>query len=192
MRHLLSLAFCLSVSGCFAIQTPQDQPPSPLLPTQSPTPSGTPTYRIALGAATFIAPGQQAGYSATANTGRSYRLVWTGDATNSGTYHEFSGSITVAGHFVSSTPGCTDGSCPLERDDWISAPYALDGGGERIDFDTYATTGVDGIDFVVDSDPVMFDVQIDGYDNAPLIFFTEAGTAATSNPTTIPFNLVSG
>ncbi len=184
MRTWCLLAFVCS-AGCFvADPTPTGGPP----PTPAPTPTSTPTYRIALGASTFISPGQQAGYSLTASGGHSYRLVWTGDANTSGSYHEFTGAISVGGHFVSTTPGCSDGSCPLESNDWISAPTSFPGG-EQITFDTFATVGIDGLDFVVDAEPITLDLQIDGTSYPDLAFFTAAGSGAVTTPASIPFNI---
>jgi hypothetical protein len=156
----------------------------------SPSPGPTPTYQIALGASTFISPGEQAGYSLTASAGHSYRLVWTGDANVSGSYHEFTGSITVAGHFVSTIPGCSDGSCALEANDWISDPTSFNGG-EQVSFDTFATVGTDGLDFVVDAEPITLDLQIDGTSYPSLAFFTAAASGSVTTPAAIPFNIVS-
>ena len=48
-----------------------------------PIPTGAPVHAVKAGAGTFIQPGLQAGYGIAANTGGSYRIVWTGDATGS-------------------------------------------------------------------------------------------------------------
>jgi hypothetical protein len=153
-------------------------------------PSPAATYRILPGAGTIIAPGQQAGYGITANTGSAFRLVWTGQAQVSGTYNEFWGSIYTSGTFQSVVPGCGDGSCPLEGDDYVSGiiPAA---GGERVDFDCFASTGIDGIDFVVNGEPAIFDFYIDNAQYPNLVFFpaTDNG-GAVSTVSVFPFGLV--
>jgi hypothetical protein len=134
-------------------------------------PQDTEIYRIQTGAGTIISPGQQAGYGITANVGGSYRLVWTGDAQSSGAYREFRGAVSTPGGFLQVTPGCAQGSCQLEADDVVANPVAIRGGGQAISFDAFTTVGIDGFDFVVDTEPVYFDLFIDGQRYPNLIFF---------------------
>lgn len=180
---VFSILAAASCAGCVV------QPaPAPVVVT---TPSGsgaTPLYTIAPGASTVVFPGQQAGYGITANTGGSYRAVWTGQAPTA--YNEFTGSVYTPGHFVSVSPGCGDNSCPLENGDVVNAPAAVSGGGEIITFDTFASDGLDGLDFVVSSDgePVELDLHIDGQLYPQLVFFP-ASDGTISSPSSIPFDL---
>ena len=114
-------------------------------------PVNAPTYRILPGAGTIIEPGTQAGYGITANVGGSYRLVWTGDGNQSGTYREFWGSVYTGGRFTSVSQGCAGGACTFGADDMVTAPAAAPGGGERVDFDSFAATGINGFDFVANN-----------------------------------------
>jgi hypothetical protein len=149
------------------------------------------TYHIEVAQSTIIAPGQQRGYGIAANTGGSYRMVWTGDAGATGLSSEFWGSVYTPGHFdpVHFYPGCRDNSCALESDDYISGINQVDGG-ERIDFDTFASTGTDGFDFVVDLEPVIFDLVIDGAQRPELVFFpVDASGTIQSGVSGFPFGL---
>ncbi len=150
-------------------------------------PVGAPVHTIKAGAGTVVDPGTQAGYGITANTGGSYRIFWTGDSQASGTYREFQGSIYTSGTFISENPGC-GGICALEAGDYVSQPI-LTGGGERIDFDTFATDGLDGTDFVVSTEPVYFDLLIDGVRYPQLVFYTDAILNTSASPADIPFGL---
>lgn len=143
-------------------------------------------YVIDAGAGVVIMPGVQPGYGVTANVGGSYRIVWTGDVAASGTYREFYGSVWTTGGFTNFVPGCTDGACALESDDYVSPPYTV-AGGVRIDFDTFATDGIDGFDVVALSEPVYFDLYIDGQHQSQLVFFSSGGQQ--SSPISVPFGL---
>jgi hypothetical protein len=129
----------------------------------------------------------QAGYGVTANLGGAYRLVWSGDAAASGAHREFRGSVYTPGSFSSLLPGC-GGACPLEADDFVSQPIGIPGG-ERIDFNTLATTGLDGFDFSVSAEPVYFDLLIDGARYPDLVFFPSSDTGTMVSPAAIPFGL---
>lgn len=185
MRTLTSLTLAaLFAGGCVVVHDnpppPHQQPP----PTTPPPATTIPTYGIDPGASTIVLPGQQAGYGITANVGGSYRVVWTGDTPTA--YTNFTGYIYTPGHFTVVNPGC-GGQCPIEANDYIYAPVAVQGGGEEIDFDTVATDGLDGLDFGTDAEPVTLDLLIDGVRYPQLVFFTSGGV--TSAPSTIPFAL---
>jgi hypothetical protein len=152
-------------------------------------PSGAVVHRILPGASTIVQPGAQAGYGITANTGGSYRLVWTGDAGASGTWREFWGSVYTPGRFLQIVPGCNGGICQLESNDSLTGAIQT-GGGQRIDFDAFAADGLDGFDFIVDTEPVYFDLIIDNARYPNLVFFpaTDNG-GAISNVAAIPFGL---
>jgi hypothetical protein len=154
-------------------------------------PQSTAIYRITPGANTNIEPGVRPGYGITANTGGVYRLVWTGQAPASSTSSRvFRGSVWTPGTFSGVTPGCNASACQVEQDDFVSTPVAVTGG-QRIDFDATTDTGVDGFDFLVDAEPVYFDLYIDGSRAATtLVFFPAADNGgAISPPGEIPFGL---
>jgi hypothetical protein len=181
MRTLSKLVFvALLAGGCVVVQDNNPPPPPP--------PSGPPTYRILPGAATVIAAGSNPGYGITASLGGSYRAAWTGEGSGI-TYNNFTGTIFTPGSFISITPGCSDGSCALESTDYVYNPTNVVGGGQQFQFDTVASLGVDGVDFVVSLEPVEFDLLIDGQRYPSLVFFTNTDTGAVSSPTEIPFDL---
>ena len=155
-------------------------------------PVGPATYRIYPGAGTSVAPGTQQGYGITANVGGNYRAVWTGDVAVSGQYSHFTGFIYTPGSFTFFDPGC-GGICPDEPNDTFYAPAPVAGGGEQIQFDTYATDGLDGLDFTVTLEPVEFTLHIDGYSDvqtaASTYFPSTDLNGAISSPATNPFNL---
>jgi hypothetical protein len=147
-----------------------------------PIPIGAPTYAIKAGAASIIQSGD---YAITANTGGAYRLVWTG----SNSAQRFYGSIWATGTFTSFTPGCSDNSCSVGASGAISSPVSLNGGGQRIDFDTVpGSVNRVGLDFAVSAQPVYFDLFIDGARVPTSVFFTDSG-GQLSNPGAIPFAL---
>lgn len=150
----------------------------------------TPVYAIARGLGIDgVRPGYDLGYFLTANTGNSFRVVWSGDAAGSRSYRNFTGSIWTPGNFTALSPGCVDGSCALESEDYVSEPY-VSGAGSRIDFDTLNGNGIDGVDFVVDALPVYFQLNIDGYANPMLVFFPATDNGGqVSNVGDIPFGL---
>jgi hypothetical protein len=151
-------------------------------------------YQVLGGAGAIVAPGAQAGYAITAAAGgSSFRLVWTGDGSVSGTYREFYGSVFTDGQFATVTPGCS-GACNFDPGGYLSQPYTVSGG-ERLDFDANNVNDLDGFDFVVTGglsgkgEPVYFDLFIDGGHLPMAIFFTDAATGQAAYPQTIPFGL---
>jgi hypothetical protein len=151
-----------------------------------PSSAGAQTYSVDPGASLIVAPGSQAGYGITANTGGTYRIVWTGEGGVTGTFNSFTGTVWTTGHFDSFTPGCSDGSCPLESNDSVGQPTAVTGG-ETIDFSATTSTGLDGFDFSVTVEPVYFELFVDGTHRPDLVFFSSGGQA--SNAGTDPFAL---
>jgi hypothetical protein len=149
-----------------------------------PDTGGAQVYHIDPGAGVVVQPGTQAGYGITANFGASYRIVWTGDGVTQ--YREFYGSLWTSGVFTSLSPGCEAQACPLGANDYVSQPYDISGG-QRIDFDTFATSGIEGFDFAVSLEPVYFDLYIDGQHYPELVFFSSAG--AQSSTAGFPFGL---
>jgi hypothetical protein len=152
-------------------------------------------YSIAGGAGALVVPGTQAGYAITAAAGgSSFRLVWTGDGSVSGTYREFYGSVFTDGQFTTITPGCS-GNCNFDSGGYVSQPYSVPGG-ERVDFDANNVNDLDGFDFVVtggamtNGEPVYFDLFIDGRYVPMAIFFTDAQSGQAAYPQSIPFGLV--
>lgn len=154
-------------------------------------PSTTAVYRITPGLGTNIEPGVRPGYGIAANTGGSYRLIWTGQTTApTAPYRVFRGSVWTQGTFSNVTRGCNASACPVESDDYVSTPVAVTGG-QRIDFDAVTDTGVDGFDFVVNAEPVYFDLYIDGARAATtlVVFPATDNGGALSPPGEIPFGL---
>src|SRR5262245_30422229 len=156
--------------------------------TPMPNPNTVTVYRIQPGASSQVMPGATAGYAITANFGGSYRIVWTGDAGVSGTYHEFYGTVWTPGTFSNLVPGCNGSSCPLENDDYLSQITPVQGG-QAINWDAFATTGIDGFDFVASAEPVMFDFFIDGQHYTNLVYFFNTDTQQITTTGTFPFGL---
>jgi hypothetical protein len=152
-------------------------------------PTGAPVSLIENGVGVPINPGGMAGYGITSNTGTSFRIVWTGDTGVSSVYREFWGSVWTSGTFDSFVPGCNGNACPLEADDYVSGPLAAPGGGERIDWDTFASTGLDGFDFTATAEPIYFDMFIDGVRYPQLTVFNDASTGALASAPALPFGL---
>jgi hypothetical protein len=160
--------------------------PHPALPPAT----TTTTYEVALGATTGVAAGTMVGYSVTAIAPNTYRVYWTGDArVNETGFREFAGSIWTTGRFLGVTPGCAADACPLEDGDWVSYAIAVPGG-QRIDWDTYASVGLDGFDVTTDGAPVLLDVFVDGVRRADLAYFPSADEGArVISPSSAPFGV---
>jgi hypothetical protein len=154
-------------------------------------PSTTTSYPVLVGGTVPIAPGTQAGYALTAPSLMSYQLRWTGDAAVAADgYKEFYGSAWTTGHFTSLTPGCVNDVCPLEEGDYVSGVETVTGG-ERIDWDTFASDGWDGFGFTTDTEPVYFDVFIDGNRLPELVSFPVGANATPTIPASSPFGVTS-
>ena len=152
--------------------------------------SEAPVYEVEPGASAPALPGVQAGYIITANIGRSFRLVWTGDSTQSGAYRRFTGIVTAQGGIVSMTPGCDGNSCRLEAGDTLTAP-SRDGSGESFQFDTIASDGIDGVDFVTGAGTVYFDLLIDGGRYPELVSMPSPAAAGQAvSVASIPFGVI--
>ena len=187
MRHALT---CLALASLTLTVGCGGSPPTRTLYTGGGTPGSAPIYRIqsAAGIPNDIL-GADGGYFITANTGGSFRLVWTGDVNQAPQYHHFTGSVWTEGHFTSLTPGCTLGFCPLEKDDYISVPHVTTGG-QRIDWDTFAADGFDGLDFVVDTVPIFIEPYVDDAAQPTLVYFPATDNGGqVSNTGAIPFGL---
>ena len=154
-------------------------------------PSSARGYTLLVGGTVPVGPGVQVGYALTATAPRTYQFRWTGDARVAGDgYQEFYGSLWTSGTFTSLTPGCVDDLCPLESGDYVSGIQTVSGG-QRIDWDTFASTGWDGFSFTTDTEPVYFDVYIDGARHPELFYFAEAPTGTTTTPASSPFAISS-
>jgi hypothetical protein len=182
--RLFVLFSALALVACTdAIVESTPHPASPELPPAT----ATTMYDVALGATTGVAAGTMVGYSITAIAPNTYRVYWTGDArVNATGYREFAGSIWTTGRFVGVTPGCAADACPLEDGDWVSNPIDVQGG-QRIDWDTYASVGLDGFDVTTDGAPVVLDIFVDGDRRADLVFL--GGAAGVVRPTQAPFGV---
>jgi hypothetical protein len=153
-------------------------------------PTSAPISQIEVNKGLTFDPGFAAGYVITANTGGSFRMEWTGDSQVSATYREFWGSVWVSGgQFDSVTPGCAQNACPLESNDYVSDILSVPGG-ERVDWDTFATDGVDGFDFAVTPGAtVYFDMFVDGTHDPALVEFVDAATGQPATAPALPFGL---
>lgn len=152
--------------------------------------SEAPVYDIAAGVAAPAFPGVQAGYIVTANYGRSMRLAWTGDSSQSGRYRNFTGRVTALGGIVSMVPGCNGVSCRLEAGDNLTAPTRASSG-DYFDFDTIASDGLDGVDFVTGAGTVYFDLLIDGQRYPELVSMpSPAASGAAVSVASIPFGVL--
>jgi hypothetical protein len=182
MKHLLSSLFAVVAIACAV--GPRNGAGTEPLP-----PSSTPTFGIQSNVATGVVAGQQAGYGIRTLGGTTFRVIWTGDANVGGGYHEFWGTMWTTGTFSNQVPGCTNNFCALESGDYLSAPYPT-AGGQRIDWDTFASDGLDGFEVTTDTTPVYFDMFIDGVRHPNLVFYPDAAQAgAITNPTAIPFGI---
>jgi hypothetical protein len=153
-------------------------------------PSSTMGYTVKVGASVPIAPGTQAGYALTASAPKIYQLRWTGNAAVAANgYKEFYGSVWTTGHFTAHTPGCVAAACPLETGDYVSGIEMVTGG-ERIDWDTFASDGWDGFGFTTDTEPVYLDVYVDGARHPELVSFA-TGAGTTASPAATPFGMSS-
>jgi hypothetical protein len=154
-------------------------------------PTSSTSYELRVGATVPVSPGVRVGYALTAPQAMAYQFRWTGDAAVTGDgYQNFYGSIWTTGHFTSLTPGCTNQACPLEAGDYVSAITQVDGG-ERIDWDTDASTGWDGFSFTTDTEPVYFDVLIDGSRHPELFVYPDRTTGQPATPAVSPFGMSS-
>jgi len=154
-------------------------------------PTSTTDYQVLVGGTVPVAPGVQVGYALTAPQKMTYTFRWTGDAAVTGDgYQNFYGSVWTTGHFTSLTPGCVNQACPLESGDYVSGVMQVSGG-ERIDWDTNASTGWDGFSFTTDTEPLYFDVFIDGSRHPELFEFAAAPSGNTSEPAASPFGMSS-
>ncbi len=150
-------------------------------------PTTAATFHIQANTSTGVVAGTQAGYGIRTLGGNTFRVIWTGDASSGGGYHEFWGTMWTTGTFTNQVPGCSQSFCPLESGDVVSAPYAT-AGGQRIDWDTFASDGLDGFEVTTDTVPVYFDMFIDGVRYSNLVFYPDATQqGAIASPTAVPF-----
>jgi hypothetical protein len=147
-------------------------------------PLSAPLFAVQPNTATGVIAGTQAGYGIrTLNGTSTFRVLWTGDGSVGGCYHEFWGSLWTTGTLTGVTYGCTNAACPLESGDYVAT-----NGPSRIDWDTFANDGLDGFEVTTDTLPLYIDAFIDGERIPSLVFFpdaTQGGTIATV--TAIPF-----
>ena len=132
-------------------------------------------FPLELGSKVPMRAGQTLGYELISTTPGTYRFRWTGDSFLSHVDNwRFQGSVWTAGHFISVVPGCADGSCALEEDDYLSAVQHV-AGGERIDWDTNASIGWDGFSFTTYTEPLYFELNVDGQARPDLLEFLASG-----------------
>jgi hypothetical protein len=154
-------------------------------------PAGLSPSLVLVGGKVPVAPGTKVGYALTAIAPMSYQFRWTGDASVAGDgFQHFYGTIWTTGHFTSLTPGCDDMACPLETGDVVSSVMHVQGG-EAITWSTNASDGWDGFSFVTDTEPVVYQVNVDGQSHQDLFLFPEYPTGTPTSPTADPFALSS-
>jgi hypothetical protein len=112
------------------------------------------------------------GYYVTANTGGSYRVVWT-DPGNSAAY--FHGSIYSDGGF-------TQYGQYVDPVDGASLAYLTLVSTNRLDFDSRPGAYHDGVDLVSSTPNLYLDVYIDGIGAANNIFFVDPTGATVASP----------
>ena len=155
-------------------------------------PASTFAYRIATGKPSGINPGQQVGYGIMVLGAGQFRFTWTGDAQSHGAgAREFWGSVWTRGHITDLSPGCA-GECALETaTDYLSGVQPIEGG-ERVDWDTIATTLTDGFDLTThNGEPLYVDLFVDGQHSPSVVFFTSAETDTVTSPAVLPFAVTS-
>jgi hypothetical protein len=154
-------------------------------------PSSSTGYVVKVGGTVGVSPGVQVGYALTASALKTYQLRWTGNAkVQADGFQEFYGSLWTTGTFTSLTPGCVDQACPLESGDFVSSIQTVSGG-QRIDWDTFASTGWDGFSFTTDTEPIYLDVYIDGKRYPQLFYFPETPNGSPASPAASPFGISS-
>jgi len=159
--------------------------------TAPPLPTNATIYTLDVGHPVPVAPGTKSGYALTAPQPMSYQFRWTGDDKVAGDgFKDFAGSIWTTGHFTSLTPGCLNNACPLETGDYVSPIIDL-GNAQRIDWNTIASDGWDGFSFTTDTEPVLFEVWVDGAQRPDLFLFPEAPGGQPSSPAANPFGIKS-
>lgn len=178
VRTIARAAFCVAAfSGCVDSHLDGAGPTAPIPPTS------TTTYTVQLNTASGVVAGTQAGYGVRAIDAHTFRLVWTGDGTAGGGYHQFWGTVWTTGHFTNQVLGCTDSACPLESGDTVSQPIDTTGG-QRINWDTYASDGLDGFEITTDQLPIYVDAYIDGVRYPNLFFFPDSTQSGQINHVT--------
>jgi hypothetical protein len=134
-----------------------------------------------------VAPGQQVGYALTSPKAKTYQLRWTGDARVAADgFRQFYGAVWTTGHFTSVTPGCENQVCALESRDQVSGVQQVPGC-ERIQWETYASTGWDGLSFTTDTEPIYVGCWIDGARMPNLVFCPAAPDGTATSPPALPF-----
>jgi hypothetical protein len=98
--------------------------------------------------------------------------------------------VWTTGTFTSVAPGCDNQTCPIEGGDYVSAIHAV-AGGQRIDWDTFASTGWDGFSFTTDTEPVYLDVFVDGARRPDLVSFPGSPEGKPQSPPASPFAVTS-
>jgi hypothetical protein len=156
-------------------------PEGPTIP-QVPT-----TYHLLAGAQALPKPGFQAGFGVVGDGTGTYQLVWTGNTGPMDPAVSFTGTLWTKGKFTSVTPGCLDGSCPVEAEDKFTGPGPAKGGGQYISFDATSTNDIDGIELTIDTEPLILDLLYNGQRQTPRVIYTKADTMSPSNPLEIPF-----
>jgi hypothetical protein len=161
--------------------------PDPSTVSQPIPSSSSPGVVVKINGTVPVAPGVQVGYALTATGPMTYQLRWTGDAKVAGDgFQHFYGAVWTTGKFTAVTPGCSNQVCPLESGDYVSSVTPVQGG-QRIDWNTYASTGWDGFGFSTDTEPIYLSTWVDGVTRSDLVYYSSTPNGAATNPPAIPF-----
>jgi hypothetical protein len=141
-------------------------------------------YPLPPGTTVPLRVGEAMGYQLLAIGPGAYRFRWTGDfLANHESGRKFQGSVFTRGHFTSVTPGCDDGSCPLEEGEDYLSPIERVQGGERIRWDTVVWNGWDGFSFKTDAEPLYLELYVEGRSRPDLLeFIAPGGTGTPPSP----------
>jgi len=149
-------------------------------------PTSTPSIKLDQGA--FFTGAAETGPGAVIEAlgPKQYRVFWFSDP--AGDNIDVHGSLWTRGHFLTVIPGCANQACAVEDNDSVSSAQSISGG-QRVDFDTQVSTGIDGVDVTVDTEPLYFDITLGGAHVASDVFCSSGGQQVS--PASLPFGFTS-
>ncbi len=159
--------------------------------TGPPVPVDAPVYHETPDVMTPIMPGVQAGYGISTDGQGTFQLIWTGNTTPGNPAVAFTGSVWTTGKFTMVARGCTNLMCGLEMEDVVSPTDGAMGGGEHIAFTATSTNDLDGFEFIVDKEPVYFDLKYDGQSQTGRVIYVDSDKGGSpANPQKMPFGIM--
>jgi hypothetical protein len=160
-------------------------------PTKQVPPSSTTTYVVKVGAKVPIEAGISLEYEITADAPKSYQFRWTGNKKQSGAGVRFFGAVYTSGKFTAVSPGnCGSEACALEPGDAVTRAEAIPGG-EWVEWSATTYSGFDGFSFVVDKEPVYFDVFLGDKRSPAIVSFPQWPSGAPATVSASPFGVTS-